>query len=73
MGPNIMLVQGTTHSYYTPSQSRSQNSRQPTLFTQEYVDRALAVERAHGDHLEAHLTHIESLITMGSIYKKFIF
>jgi hypothetical protein len=26
MGPNILPVQGIIHSYYTPSQSRSQNT-----------------------------------------------
>jgi len=45
VGPNVLHVRGTIHSYYTPSQARSQNPRHATV-SQEFIDRALEAERA---------------------------
>jgi hypothetical protein len=45
VGPNILPVRETIHSYYKPSQARSQSSRHSTI-SQEVLDRALEAERA---------------------------
>jgi hypothetical protein len=41
VGPNVLHVRGTIHSYYTPSQ----NPRHATV-SQEFIDRALEAKRA---------------------------
>ncbi|XP_059441611.1 uncharacterized protein LOC132173941 isoform X2 [Corylus avellana] len=46
VGPNVLPVRGTIHSYYTPSQARSQNTRHFAV-SQELLDKALEAERAH--------------------------
>jgi len=45
VGPNILPVQGSIHSYDTPSQAWSQNSKHSKV-SQEFLDRALEAEKA---------------------------
>jgi hypothetical protein len=52
---NIMPVRGYIHSYYTPSQTRSQNSP-PSIMISEMIQKALEVkEEQHKQEMEERL------------------
>ncbi|XP_062173324.1 uncharacterized protein LOC133878802 isoform X2 [Alnus glutinosa] len=63
VGPNVLPVRGTIHSYYIPSQARSQSSRHSTI-SQEVLDRALKAERArHKAEMDAVLASQAQMVT----------
>ena len=52
---NILLVQGYIHSYYTPSQPRSQNATPPAVVS-KMIERAIQLKE------EQHKQEIEELL-----------
>jgi hypothetical protein len=67
-GPNVLLVRGTTYSYYTPSQTRSSSLRQSSSTQDERISSMeieLEVQKAARRALELQLSQIESMLTSG--------
>jgi hypothetical protein len=51
MSKNILPVQGHIHSYYTPSQVRSQNAT-PSAVVSEVIERAIQLKEQHKQEIK---------------------